>query len=77
MDTNALQGRTRAAQGAKTKAGRSPGESLQRSDARVRQRAGRGEEVERDTRERAEVRFVGEQPPLARQSIQLPECDIR
>jgi hypothetical protein len=37
MDTNALHGRKRAAQGAKAKAGRVPGEPLQRRDARFRQ----------------------------------------
>mgnify|MGYP003694107849 CR=1 FL=1 len=37
MDTNALHGRKRPAQGAKAKAGRAPGEPLQRSDGRFRQ----------------------------------------
>ena len=37
MDTNALQSRKRPAQGARAKAGRTPGEPLQRSDGRFRQ----------------------------------------
>ena len=37
MDTNALHGRKRPAQGAKAEAGREPGETLQRSDGRFRQ----------------------------------------
>jgi len=37
MDTNALQSRKRAAQGAKAKAGGLPGEHSQRCDARFRQ----------------------------------------
>ena len=37
MGTNALHGRKRPAQGAKAKAGRAPGETLQRSDGRFRQ----------------------------------------
>src|SRR5438552_9482691 len=37
MDTNALHSRKRSAQGAKAKAGRVPGEPLQRSDGRFRQ----------------------------------------
>jgi len=37
MDMNALQSRKCAAQGAKAKAGRAPGEPLQRSDVHFRQ----------------------------------------
>src|SRR5215467_6052004 len=37
MDTNALRCRKRLAQGAKAKAGRAPGETLQRRDRRFRQ----------------------------------------
>src|SRR6478672_11180473 len=40
MGTNALHGRKRPAQGAKAKAGRVPGETLQRSDGRFRQQPG-------------------------------------